>query len=78
MTVKELIKKLQEYDPDRIVVLSSDSEGNHYDTAYSIGTGSFNEEDNQFGLEELTEEDKKAGYCEEDVIEGVPALCIWP
>lgn len=78
MNIGELIKILQDYDPDRIVVLQKDSEGNghsplrtFYEAAYSAQTG-------EVGLEELTEDFKDEGYTQADVVSGVPALILIP
>jgi hypothetical protein len=76
MTVKELIEQLQKEDPDRLVVLSSDSEGNSYSELYSLRTGAYSK--GEVGLETLTEEDEEAGYGEEDVLNGEPAIILHP
>jgi len=79
MTVAQLIKRLQKEDPERIVILSSDSEGNSYSELYAdaIGTAAWNGE--EVGLEELTPELEKRGYTEEDLLEGgKPALILSP
>jgi hypothetical protein len=78
MTIKELIDKLNEYDQDRLVILSSDSEGNSFNELYGIGKCSYNKKSKDIGLEKLTDEDIKLGYGEKDVIEGVPAVCLSP
>jgi hypothetical protein len=78
MTVKELIKELQQIDPERLVVVASDPEGNSFDTLESWSTAAYDKEAREVGLEKLTEEDIKAGYGEEDVKDGVPCIVIWP
>jgi hypothetical protein len=75
MTVKELITKLQEMDQDRIVVASSDSEGNSFRKISDICTGNYR--DREFGIDVLTNEDIEQGYTEEDCIEGESAVCLW-
>lgn len=75
MTVKELIIKLQEMDQDRIVVVSSDSEGNSFRRIADICIGNYS--CCEFGLDILTEEDIENGYTEEDCIEGESAVCLW-
>ena len=81
MTVKELIKTLQEEDPDRIVIVQKDSEGNGYSPLYSIWTGSYMKENTysgHVGLEKLNDDDIKSGYTEEDLVDGSPALILCP
>lgn len=78
MTVKELIKELKKLDGNRLVVISSDSEGNSFNEFYSYSTASYDKGAREIGLEELTEELKNDGYSEEDVKEGVPCVVLWP
>jgi hypothetical protein len=77
MTVKELIERLQKEDPNRIVVLSIDPEGNGYNELRDIATSAYS--DGEIGIEELTPELQKEGYREEDVMEdGHKAVVLWP
>jgi len=81
MKVKDLIKKLQKEDQDRIVVMSRDAEGNGFSPLDEISTCAYGAETTWYGevgFEELTEEDIEAGYDEDDVIEGEPALILRP
>lgn len=81
MTVQDLIELLSKEDPDRLVVLAEDAEGNHYCPLSGGWSGSYFAEttySGRMGLEELTEEDRSQGYTEEDVVAGVPALCLTP
>lgn len=55
MKVKDLIKKLKEFDPDSLVVLSSDSEGNSFSEAQDLGSFLF--KDGEICKEEEAEED---------------------
>jgi len=41
MTVSELIESLKDCDPDSEVVLSSDAEGNNFETLEDVGGPSF-------------------------------------
>jgi hypothetical protein len=77
MTVSELIAELQKIDGDRTVILSMDPEGNAYnplDESWLIGAYG----NGEAGLERLTDEDRKAGYDKDDVIDGLPALILYP
>jgi len=76
ITVAQLIEDLKLQDPSRIVVLSKDAEGNNYAPLHAIDTASYS--DGEIGLEKLTKEDEESGYTEEDVVEGKPAVVLWP
>lgn len=77
MKVKELIEKLKEFNEERVVILSSDSEGNSYCKLFELSEGSYLE--GEIGLEELTDELKEAGYDEDDVFEeGESAIILYP
>lgn len=82
MKVKELIEKLKMEDPDRLVVCQRDPEGNGHSPLENWWAGAYRAETSwsgDAGLETLTDEARKAGYSEEDVIEdGVPALFLVP
>ena len=82
MKVKELIKILKEVDPDRLVIMSRDSEGNNHSSLYNYWLGAYEDESpwgGNVGLEYLTEEDKDLGYTEDDVlVNGRPAIIFVP
>ena len=77
-TVAELIATLQKEDPNRIVIMSSDAEGNDYSPLFSVAPCAYNKRDREVGMESLTEKDKQQGYTEEDVmVGGTPAICLY-
>lgn len=82
MTVAELIEFLSGLDPNRVVIVSKDAEGNHYSPLSGCYTAAYRPDSTwsgEVGLEELTEDDKKYGYTEEDVIsDGQPCVVITP
>lgn len=84
MTVGELIARLKKEDPNRVVILSRDVEGNGFSPLYGIWTGAYlpnlhHPWDVNVGLEELTEEDRDNGYGEDDLLPGgEPALIMTP
>ena len=81
MKIKELIKLLEKEDPDRIVIMASDAEGNSYSPLSSVWTAAYKAENTwsgEVGLEILTEEDIKRGYSEEDVLKGKKAIVFSP
>jgi len=77
MKVSELMKILEELDPNTEVVLQGDAEGNSYMSLYSYWQGGFNEEEGEVGYLKLTDKLKKEGYTEEDIIKGKPAIMLW-
>lgn len=72
MTVKELMDELSNYDPSRIVVMSSDAEGNSYsplrvvDETFYVETNSYsgNIYDNQKEAEQNGD--------------AIPCVALWP
>lgn len=84
MKVKEFIEKLQRQDPERVVVLQSDPEGNSFSPLDSFWIGAYRPVttwSGEAGLDELTEQDIESGYCEEDVFDeegDVRALFLRP
>lgn len=70
MKVKDLIKALKTCNPNEVVVMSSDAEGNSYSKLGELSIGMFTP--NRFGtgdisLRELTPELEKEGCTQEDV-----------
>lgn len=81
MTVAQLIADLQGEDPNRLVVMSSDAEGNSYSPLDGCSTGSYEADSTwsgSVGLEKLTPALRKKGYSDEDVKDGVPCLVLHP
>lgn len=68
MTVKELIKLLQKEDQSRLVVMSSDGEGNSIRLLSEVSIGAFQAEDGGY---EGDLEDDTSDY-------GNKAVCLWP
>lgn len=79
MKVKELLKLLKNANPDALVVLSRDSEGNGYSEMGGYSDEyNFDEENAEIGLKKLTPALKKQGYSEEDLKDGTDAVVLWP
>ncbi|CAB4122565.1 hypothetical protein UFOVP29_37 [uncultured Caudovirales phage] len=79
MTVEELISQLSRLDPRALVILQRDPEGNGYSPLSGTeGNGSWDNDEREYGYAQLTPELEKRGYAEEDCIEGVPAVVLWP
>jgi len=81
MTVGELLQQLENEDPESLVVMAKDSEGNSYSPLSSFWTGAYKADSTwsgEVGFSELTPELEEAGYDEEDIIEGVKAVILCP
>lgn len=76
MIVKELIERLQKYNPNDLVVLSQDEEGNGFYTLYKVWEGIYDADNGEVKLRKLTPELIKAGYTEEDVGEGINCITL--
>lgn len=83
MKVSELIEILEGLDPDRIVLVSKDTEGNGYreidEKSIDGKNVAFIHRDYsiEVGLERLTHALKSQGYGNEDVVDGVPAVVFY-
>lgn len=76
------MKLLKEQDPNALVVLSRDEEGNGFSELGDVATNmNFAKDgyDGNVGYRELTPKLKKLGYTEEDLLEdGKPCIVLWP
>lgn len=82
MKVKDLIKKLQKVDPNRVVILQKDSEGNGHSPLDGLDDNCVYEPESTWsggvGIEKLTSRLRKQGFTKEDVGSGKPALVLFP
>jgi hypothetical protein len=82
ITVRQMIAALQREDPDAIVVMAKDSEGNSYSPYRQLWAGVYQAEstwDGIVGFPALTDELRAEGYTEEDILpDGVPAVILSP
>lgn len=83
MTVRELIERLQGIDPDRIVIIQKDAEGNAYSPLEGVDGGNVaflagSTYSGYVGLQELTPELRQQGYTREDIIDGQPCCVLYP
>lgn len=86
MTVKQLIGQLQECDPDDVVILSKDEEGNGFSPLAELGDGVYVPDSTWSGevhLRELTPELIEQGYTDEDVRTvgedgAMKCVTLWP
>jgi len=79
MKVKELLNLLKDEDPERLIILPIDPEGNGYNQLDEISRMAYNPETEEIGIEELTDELRAEKYTERDVIkDGQKALVFYP
>jgi hypothetical protein len=83
MKVKEFIEALEALDqPESEVIMSKDSEGNRYSPFDGFDPNASYLAENtwsgEVGLRSLTPELEAKGYSEEDVVEGVAAVVLYP
>ena len=83
MKVKELITELEKLDPELLVVMSKDGEGNSYSPLAGMYDNSLYVEDlpwcGEVWIHKLTDELKNGGYTEEDVADdGEPCVVLQP
>lgn len=81
MTIAELKNILDQYPDEMKIVLQKDSEGNSYSPllgAWQGGYKPYNNWSGEAGLLELTDDDRKQGYTQEDIIDGDPTLFLYP
>ena len=82
MTVAELVKMLKAFEPDRVVVLQKDAEGNGYSPLIEAYPGMYRAETTWYGdvgLEALDDGLRERGFTEEDVMhDGERALVLVP
>ena len=82
MTVLELINFLSKLDPNRIIVISKDGEGNSYSPLANFSTAAYKADttwSGEIGLEELPDDLKALGYSEADLVtNGTPCVVLWP
>lgn len=72
ITVKELIQELQKEDPDRVVILSSDAEGNRHSPLAGFDKRAYVEENSWSG--EVYDEDD----CDLEDEKPVKAVVLFP
>lgn len=79
MKVKELIEKLQGCNPEAIVVMSRDSEGNYYSPLASINNNCFYEPESNWSGVLFDMEEWRDIYGDEPMSEAIsPAVGFWP
>jgi hypothetical protein len=82
MKVKDLIQALQDVNPESIVIMARDGEGNGYSPLADIDDSMVYLADSTYsgeiGFAELTKELIEDGYTEDDVREGEPCVVLSP
>ena len=75
MKVRELIEQLSRMPQDAEVLVSSDSEGNSYDTAYDVDVMYYVPGDVEYWPVAPEDIDEYDGLTLDDLVQ---AVCIWP
>ena len=78
MTVKELRKILKECDDDAVVLIPVDDDYDGFEEVEAIETGMAIDDDGIIGIPVLTEELERAGYGEDDVVDGPDCVILNP
>tara|TARA_R100001143_G_scaffold35943_1_gene33532 strand:- start:5474 stop:5713 length:240 start_codon:yes stop_codon:yes gene_type:complete len=79
MTVRELIEQLEQCDPDRIVVIARDAEGNGFSKLSFIDGFNVQFDGDTVGLERLDAAAIASGYSQHDVLDrGAPCVTLFP
>jgi hypothetical protein len=84
MTVRELLELLGKLDPEALVVLAADEEGNGFAPLAAAEAVAYHTDEEEVRLRgPLTDELQGQGYGEEDVIDApgngwVWAVALWP
>lgn len=81
MTVKDLKKLIKDLPDDMPVILQKDPEGNGYSPLNGYWKGGYKAITTWYGEAGLLELNKgyiEQGYTEEDLIDGVPAIFLYP
>lgn len=80
LTVGQLLRILAAEDPAKLVVLSSDPEGNSYHTLHSVSASlCYDPKSREVGLDELTPQAIRLGYTDADVLRRAkPAVVLYP
>jgi hypothetical protein len=82
MTVQELIDQLKTLDPNALIILSKDAEGNEYspcqEEVYPVRYEAVTSWYGNIGFSELTDQLIEEGYTEEDLVDGVSAIVLYP
>lgn len=77
MKIKELMEILSKMDPERLVVLSRDEEGNGFSVLQDAEEMHY--KDGEVGYGRLTPELRDAGYGPDDIMRGgKKAVVLWP
>ena len=82
LTVESLINILQNFDPERVVIVACDAEGNSFSPLSEITAAAYisiRPWGGEIGLEDLTGELEELGFSEDDVaIDGIPCIILEP
>lgn len=79
LKVKDLMVQLAKLDPDAVVIMQRDPEGNGYAPCSGAeGNGAWDDNEDEYGYASLTDKLRKDGFSDDDIVLGHPAVVIWP
>lgn len=82
LTVEALIDILRNFDPERVVIIAKDTEGNDFSPLSEVTTAAYLPQSSHWGvagLEELTGELEDLGFSGHDVaVGGIPCIILDP
>lgn len=76
MNVGELIEELRRLDPNLLVVLQKDEEGNGYRKLLGVDSNAVFVEPDEVRLRVLDDADRKRGFTDEDLAPGAPPCVV--
>lgn len=80
MKVRELIVELLKYNLDDIVIVA-ENDANNYSPLDGTSDGRYDADttwSGQYGLKEISDEDRLRGYTDEDIGSGEDCVVLWP
>jgi hypothetical protein len=78
MTVAEVMGLLEGQNPDAIVVMAGDEEGNYYSTISGIEGDLYMNDDGDVGYNTMNQELRDEGYTDDDLVVGEPCVVLYP
>ena len=79
MRVSELIELLEDHNPEALVIMAGDPEGNdYYTTPVTVDGPLYINEEGEVGFNSITPELEEQGYTDEDLIIGEECVVLIP
>jgi hypothetical protein len=78
MTVSQLMDVLENCNPDAVVIMVGDEEGNYYCRVSDVDENLYINEDGEVGFNCITQELRDNGYSDEDLVVGEECVALTP